>query len=486
MLRQRIIIGSAAGIAALYLIVTLYYAFHFEPHTRVNGIDVSGMTQKAAEEKLTEYADTYSLTVVGPDNSTASVDGSSIGFRVVDASNAGECLSRQFPLAWISGIFKEKSYQIDLTADFDEAALTSWMDRLPMLSEDSMTAPADAYLTTDADGRCTIVPEVTGTTVETEEARDLIRQTVRNAHYEADLHSAMITPKVYADDENLETRCSEWNSFTDAAGLTYRIAGKEEVFTGPVISSLLTDDGEHVTLSREKIADMMSAWRDKYDTYKMSFPFTTNYGNVVNIQPYGDYGFELNEDGTCDDIIEKISSGDSGSYEVLYYHRPLFDDNYGLGGTYVEVNIDDQHLWVYKNGKVVVDTDVVTGKPIYGSITYHGCYAIKSKQREVVLGTLDLQGYESPVSYWVPFNEGEGLHDAPWREYFGGRIWLTNGSHGCVNIPSWCMDDVYNNVQEGEAVVVYGRNYDPGVYEQGYNEVNEDYYYDVYYNYDND
>ena len=72
-----------------------------------------------------------------------------------------------------------------------------------------------------------------------------------------------------------------------------------------------------------------------------------------------------------------------------------------------------------------------------------------------MLGALDTQGYANPVSFWMPFDGGRGLHDAPWRDAYGGNIYVTNGSHGCVNIPYDKMAVIYNNLQIGHAVVVY-------------------------------
>ncbi len=45
------------------------------------------------------------------------------------------------------------------------------------------------------------------------------------------------------------------------------------------------------------------------------------------------------------------------------YHK----DGSDLGSTYIEVSKPAQHMWVYKNGKVIISTDVVTGKPVSGT-----------------------------------------------------------------------------------------------------------------------
>ena len=56
----------------------------------------------------------------------------------------------------------------------------------------------------------------------------------------------------------------------------------------------------------------------------------------------------------------------------------------------------------------------------------------------------------------MPFNKNIGLHDASWRNKFGGDIYLTNGSHGCINLPTAKAAEIYDYVEKGEAVIVYG------------------------------
>ena len=55
----------------------------------------------------------------------------------------------------------------------------------------------------------------------------------------------------------------------------------------------------------------------------------------------------------------------------------------------------------------------------------------------------------------MPFDGGIGLHDASWRRKFGGNIYLKDGSHGCVNMPSDKASDLYENVEVGTKVLVH-------------------------------
>ncbi len=65
------------------------------------------------------------------------------------------------------------------------------------------------------------------------------------------------------------------------------------------------------------------------------------------------------------------------------------------------------------------------------------------------------QGYRTPVSYWMPFNNNIGMHDAGWRKSFGGNIYKTNGSHGCINLPYSIAEEIYGYIEQGTPVICY-------------------------------
>ena len=475
--RQRVVLGIIAGILLLYLAVSLHYVWHFQKNTRINNIDVSGMTLKAAKAALIEKgADGYALTVKGPAGASETISGEGLDLRVVSADEAKKCLRKQNPFTWLTRNSKEKEYTIDLGTSFDTEVLNARIEALGMMDYDEMEPPVNAFLQVAEDGSYEIVPEVVGTELNDTETLAGIAEAVGACRTSVDVTRYQYYPEITADNENLVTRRDEWNGFMKAVGLTYDVAEEIVTFDGPKIASLLQDDGNHVTLSMEKIRDMVAEWKYDNDTYAHAFKFTTYYGNEVTIDPYGNYGYEIDDETLPGELYERIISGDTGSYDVPYYHEPLYHTNKGLGGNYVEISVDDQHVWVWKDGEVVVDTEVVTGLPVFGRVTYYGCYAINLKQEHAVLGDVDVEGYSREVNYWVRFNGGEGLHDAVWRDNFGGQIWLYAGSHGCVNVPEWVMADIYNNVEVGEPVVVYGKQYDESVHTKGNGEVNIDYY----------
>ncbi len=123
-----------------------------------------------------------------------------------------------------------------------------------------------------------------------------------------------------------------------------------------------------------------------------------------------------------------------------------------MGDTYVEVSIDKQHMWYYKNGKLIVETDVVTGNADGWHNTPKGYFSMYQRARNT---TLSGPGYSSFVEYWMAFSGGCGIHDASWRSRFGGSIYKGDGSHGCVNTPIDKVRIIYNNSDYGTPVIVY-------------------------------
>lgn len=118
----------------------------------------------------------------------------------------------------------------------------------------------------------------------------------------------------------------------------------------------------------------------------------------------------------------------------------------------MEINLTAQHLYFYKDGKLLVESDFVSGNESKGWSTPAGVFPLTYKQRDA---TLKGETYRTPVSYWMPFNGNIGLHDATWRSTFGGTIYKTSGSHGCVNLPPAVAKTIFENIAAGVPVLCY-------------------------------
>ena len=136
------------------------------------------------------------------------------------------------------------------------------------------------------------------------------------------------------------------------------------------------------------------------------------------------------------------------------YFQTTSGTRYYVGGSYIIVSIAQQKMWSYIGTQKIVETDIITGNPYLGYATPKGLFAIQGKQSpSVLIGP----GYASPVQYWLPFlGNSYGIHDSSWQTHgYGGDVYLTYGSHGCVNTPLAAVRTLFYTYSVGTPVVIY-------------------------------
>ena len=166
----------------------------------------------------------------------------------------------------------------------------------------------------------------------------------------------------------------------------------------------------------------------------------------------GNYGWKIDQAKETAALVSLIKNGEQTSREPEYSQKAASHSGNDYGNTYVEINLTAQHLYFYANGKLLVESDFVSGNAAKGWSTPAGAYSITYKQRNA---TLKGQGYATPVSYWMPFNGGIGFHDATWQAYFGGDRYTYAGSHGCINMPLDAAATLYSIIDTNVPIVCF-------------------------------
>ncbi len=453
------ILGILGAVVGVYLVFAFVFSFIFMPRTTLNGIKVGLKSYASASKMIKPMINDYILTVRNLDGSQDHIEGSAVNLKYESMQWIKEALKGQNQFAWPVSFFRKNEIVIEENVSYDEAAFADILKKMSGFKTTTMVEPQDAHVAMDETGNYVIFTEVLGTTIDVDAAKAQALECMLTGNDTLNLEDYHILPKVYSSDEKLSERLHEWNEYMKSAGLTYIFWDTPEVLTREIINGLISEGKDGLYVDEGKVMNMMSEWREKHDSLGRSFKFTTYDGIEVDIASGGDYGYELNEEAVGEDIIEKLNAHDTGSYEVSYWRKPLYTTNNGLGGTYIEISIAEQHLWMYKDGELVIDTNVVTGMPTdeEDRITHKGCFSVDWHEEHVVLGTLETRGYEQLVDYWIAFNQSEGIHDAQWREdsEFIPQMYLYDGSHGCVNTPLSAMKVIFENVIDGEAVVIY-------------------------------
>ncbi|MCC8067138.1 MAG: L,D-transpeptidase family protein [Clostridiales bacterium] len=236
--------------------------------------------------------------------------------------------------------------------------------------------------------------------------------------------------------------------------LTIKTDSMRDILTADTAAGWVSISEDHQLIySTESATAFVQTLADKYNTFENGLEFTTSLGATITITE-GSYGWSMDVDSTVALLLETIRQNGRVLMEPVWFSTgAAFTEESCIGDSYVEVDLTNQKVWLYKDGELLVESDCVSGTYNNESRrTPGGIYTIFYMQSPAVLRGAD---YTSPVDYWMAFNGGIGLHDASWRSEFGGDIYLNNGSHGCINLPNETARIIYENVSIGYIVVLY-------------------------------
>ena len=443
--------GLLLAAVTVYAVGFVYYQSHFLDGTVVDQIDVSRMTI----EELTEQMEDYLLSVVErkTDGSTLEEDiqGKEIALSYASVEPLEELLHAQNTWLWF--LPQETEHRTEGLVSYDKEQLEERVKNLKGFEEDFAVSPTDAYISDYSQEKgYELIPETQGNELDMEKTLKTVEEAVQELAETIDLDQAGCykTPKVTSEDEKLSKALEKLQHYADVR-ITYTFGEKQEVVDGAVISDWLLVDGAQVTLDKSKVEEYVAQLRKEYDTIFRNRTFMTSYGKEVTVVG-GDYGWWMNYEQEAIELAQMIENGESGERTPVYYQTAASYEMPDYGTTYVEINLTAQHLFLYKDGEKVLESDFVSGNSSRGYDTPAGTYSITYKQRNA---TLTGENYQTPVSYWMPFNRNIGMHDANWRGSFGGNIYKTNGSHGCVNLPPSVAKTIYENIEKGTAVICY-------------------------------
>lgn len=453
-----VVVVALVLLALIYCIIARSHQGRFPANTTINGIDVSGLTAERAKGELADQVESYTLTIQERGDVTETITAEDIGLVYVDNGDVDRLIEQYNPYLWLIDRFRTHA----LTASTDTTIDTAKAEQVVR----SLDCFVDYVPVQDAevvdDGTQFIVQEEEyGTQLDTEKAVDAILTALNTGKTEIDLdeEGLYLSPTVYADDEALNATVEKLNGYLQAK-VTFDF-GDDRIVTidADVIRTWIAEDETgtldlNYDLAYEFVKTQIAY---KIDTFGLTHTVTTHSGVTVKLTG-GDYGWCLARGDTTDKILEAVQAGETVENmeaEWQYQAKNMGEDD--IGGTYIEISISEQMMWCYEDYELVVETPVVTGNPNAGNDTPYGSvWAIDGMQRDAVLGTIETMGYESPVKYWIPFNGNVGIHDADgWRSSYGGDIYLTNGSHGCINTPEPAAKTIYETVTIGTAVVVY-------------------------------
>lgn len=441
-------------VIGVYICLGVYFHNHFFFQTSIEDVEVGGMTAEEAADKLRTEVKDYLLTMHDRNGNKYQILGVSIDYDYQPSGEEEKLIDSQKAFLWPGKITKEKNLSVDKSITYDEKLLKQVVSELECLQEEYMQKPVDAFIEMTDDGY-ELIPEEQGTYLLGDKLYARIKAAVETGENEFTFEDSLYEkPKVTSEDSVLTECMAKIQSFFGAE-ITYDIGEEKEVVDKRVISDWVTvDENYEVTFDESKVASYVQSLASKYNTYGDAREFQTSKRDSVIIGG-GDYGWVIDKEAELEALLEEVKNGEIKTREPVYSQTAISRNKDDIGDTYIEIDYTNQHLWYYEKGQLKVETDIVSGNINRGNGSPDGIFKIVYKKSPAVLRGED---YESDVTYFMPFAYNVGIHDASWRNgKFGGNIYKTSGSHGCINVPEEAATKLYEMVEVDTPVIAYYR-----------------------------
>ena len=453
-------------LVVIYCCIANYYKTHFYKNTSINNINCSDLTASEVTSQLDKQAQGYKLEIIGRNESGEEVSlgilqASDMNYVYTDTLNGvNAILNQQNEWLWITSLWKsDNHFSLLQGVSCDAVLLREAIMRLEAFQSNNMVSPKDAYISdySEKNGGYEIISEVKGTKLDVNAAIACIEAViVGNASTSEDkVNLAELgcyeEPKIYSDDEKLAETIDTINRWLDTE-IIYDWNGQEVIVDNSVIKDWVSIKNEKPVLDEEAVASFVNEKALENDTKGKTATFTTALGIDISLKRLS-YGWQTDCESEIESLTELIYAGAKEKREPAYIRKGVWKGQNDIGNSYIEADLSHQHLYVYEKGSVVFETDFVSGNiNIPGCVTPAGIFGLTYKTTNAVLRGAD---YETPVTYWMPFYGNFGMHDATWRSSFGGDIFITNGSHGCLNLPLEAAAVIYGYVSEGSPIICY-------------------------------
>lgn len=442
----------------LYFVLAFYYRDSFSCGTWVNGIYCTGRSVEEINRELLAAAEFPDIVLVDRFGGQSRITMKEIDYKADYTEQLTHYRNKQNPFLWIDNLFTGRTNHLAPDIVYDEEKLAQALQELSIVKEEA-GRERDIRIVWTEDGY--VLQNGTENVLNEDSLLQAVRQGLSQEVYEINLEEA----GCYEDAEptaEMKAVLKLWEKVAafQQCGITYDFEGEMVPVTqGDSSQWILTDEAGNFVLDEagglqvdeEAVAEYVSGLALKYDTYGKTREFGATCGLVVQIEG-GTYGSQLNQTKETEYLVQAFAERVSEVHVPSYKREAQVKGEDDIGDTYIEIDLTDQKMFYYADGELVLETDVVTGNMKKGHDTPAGVNYVYAKQRNRTLRGAD---YESFVRYWMPVAGNIGIHDASWRSRFGGEIYKTNGSHGCINTPHSKMKELFDMVSIGVPVVMF-------------------------------
>lgn len=446
-----------------YFVLAFYYREGFSLNTWINGVYCTGKTVEEVNSELLLHTEAPNIVIVDREGTEYTISLTDADYQA-DYSNALEQYRQeQNPYLWVNNVLFHSGRILAPAVTVDVAALRKAYDSLEFVQTEQQKKK-DYSLYQEETGEYVFEDGLTGR-IDLEKAFLALQNTVENGQETLNLQESGCYYDVVPNETQKELR-NLWKEIEkyQNCDIVYCFGEERHPVTAADCASFLVkenglpvlDEKGSFVLDEEAVTAYVQGLAEEYDGYGRTRQFHSTRGDVITIEG-GTYGSKLDQKKEVKYLMEHlldtgVHTGTPQSHIPTYEREAFCYGKDDIGDTYIEVDMTQQKMYYYEKGELRLETDVVTGNMRRRMGTPQGVNFVYNKQKDRVLRG---PGYASPVKFWVPVKGNIGIHDASWRKEFGGDIYQTAGSHGCINTPKDKMEELYDMVQIGTPVVMF-------------------------------
>ena len=436
--------------------------------TYINGIYATGMTPDQVEEEIEKNYELVDTAVIMIDGQSYRLSLRDMDYDFDFHEPLYEALRKQNPLLWGKALFGS-GYSISVSAacSFDEEAFNEAFDLLSL--DEVLKDSGEIYIFFDEEEGYELF-DGKKNSYDIEAIRQKVRDSLSVGTSYIEIGDECRKDYEYTDkelrlieyyellkektDHDLSYAFGRERLSMKGAGFAALYSDNEikDKITASMVNSDLSVNGIDFEVDEERARDFLTEYLDEYNTYHNKY-FKCHDGSYVYVTA-GNYGNEIDLDTEAKWLTDYLK----GEHEERvrtpeYLHEANTREKDDFGDTYIEIDLDEQHMWYYVDGATYVDTNIVSGSRYNGSHTSPRVVYVYS-----IIPDKWLNGptWHCFVHYWVAIQGSIGIHDASWRTAWDDSQYLkNNGSHGCINTPTEDMQKLFERVEVGTPVIVY-------------------------------
>lgn len=430
--------------------------------TWINGIYCAGKTIGEVEQELIAQEKDSTLTVVDKNGKEQQIHAEILGSDAIRYDYKPELCrisAGQVVGNWILDTFHSVHYDVKPEITVSREASDRAVEKLKCVMQAEQIKNPEVVILKSEKGY--FLKNEKEAFLETSKVKEAVYEALLNCEERVDLRETgcyMSLPYTEAEQSELIL----WEKVEDFqdCGIIYQFGEEQVAVDASVVcdwikldekGQFVLDKEGNLVFDKTKVKEYVARLAEEYDTYGGVREFQTTRGDVVTIDG-GTYGNKLNQKEEVKYLTEAFLNGAKEVHEPVYERKAWAQGKDDIGDTYIEVDMGEQTMYYYEKGTCLIKTPIVTGNMMRRRDTPAAvCYVYEKQKNRVLRGP----GYAARVKFWMPVKGGIGIHDASWRDEFGGEIYKTDGSHGCINTPYDAMEKLYERAEIGTPVVMF-------------------------------